>query len=83
MNANVTSRAAQPARTGTATAIVVNGEAVQVGARTLSDLLTELGYGDAKVATALNGDFIPALRRSKTLIGAGDRVEVVAPRQGG
>lgn len=65
------------------TALFVNGEAVQVRARTLSELLAELGYGDAKIATALNGDFVPALRRSETHVRSGDRVEVVAPRQGG
>lgn len=83
MNANVTWRTAHAAETGAATAIIVNGEALQVGARTLLDLIAELGYGDAKVATALNGDFVPAPRRGETLLRAGDRVEVVAPRQGG
>ena len=83
MNTNVTWRSAHAAETSPTTAIVVNGEAVQVGARTLSDLLIELGYGEAKVATALNGDFVPTPRRSETAVQAGDRVEVVAPRQGG
>lgn len=83
MNANVTWRTAPAAGSGTTTAIVVNGETLQVGAQTLAELLVELGYGEAKVATALNGDFVPTPRRSETGVKSGDRVEVVAPRQGG
>lgn len=83
MNANVKNRTANAAEAAAATAVFVNGEAVQVRARTLSELLVELGYGEAKIATALNGDFVPALRRSETHVRPGDRIEVVAPRQGG
>jgi sulfur carrier protein len=64
-------------------AIFVNGEGMQTRAQTLADLLSELGYGDAKVATALNGDFVPARMRNQTRLQPGDRIEVVAPRQGG
>jgi sulfur carrier protein len=35
------------------------------------------------VATALNGDFVPRDKRAATQIGNGDKVEIVAPRQGG
>jgi sulfur carrier protein len=35
------------------------------------------------VATALNGDFVPAGLRAATPIRDGDRIEVVAPMQGG
>lgn len=83
MNANVKSRRSPAAERDETTLIFVNGEAVHVQARMLSELLSELGYGDAKVATALNGDFVPALRRGETQLRSGDRIEVVAPRQGG
>lgn len=63
--------------------VTINGERRAIASVTLAGLLDELGYGEAKVATALNGDFVPAGRRSATMLGAGDRVEVVAPRQGG
>ena len=73
------------ARTATATQslnVLVNGEAVRSHAANLAELIAELGYGDAKVATALNGEFVPrgARRHSAS---AGDRIEIVAPRQGG
>ena len=70
-------------RTEAVRRIGVNGDTIETAAPTLASLLAELGYGDAKVATALNGDFVPAARRGQTPIAAGDRIEIVAPRQGG
>jgi sulfur carrier protein len=63
--------------------IVLNGEAREVRAARLDAALEELGYGEATVATAVNGDFVPVGLRSARRLGDGDRVEVVAPRQGG
>lgn len=63
--------------------ITVNGEAVHSRAATLADLLAELGQAEAKVATAVNEDFVPAARRGARALQEGDRVEIVAPRQGG
>ena len=40
-------------------------------------------YGEAKVATALNGDFVPERMRASTPVSPGDRVEIVSARQGG
>ena len=63
--------------------ILVNGVPVTTRAATLADLVTELGHGDARVATALNGDFVPARVRGATQLAPGDRIEIVSPRQGG
>jgi sulfur carrier protein len=64
--------------------IYVNGKAQEAEARTLAELCAALGYGaDARIATALNGDFVPAGRRAETPLGDGDHVEIVSPRQGG
>lgn len=63
--------------------IIVNGEPTAATASTLAELLTSLGYGAQKVATALNGDFVPEKARAGTPLSAGDRVEIVSPRQGG
>ncbi len=63
--------------------INVNGEQRATRATTLAALIEEGGYGDARVATALNGAFVPARLRAQTPLSAGDRVEIVAPRQGG
>lgn len=63
--------------------IEVNGEARDVAGPTLADALAELGWGAARVATALNGDFVPKAVRSGTTLKEGDRLEVLAPMQGG
>ena len=63
--------------------LVVNGVEQDVAAETLEAALERLDYGEAKVATALNGEFVPARKRAATTLSDGDRVEIVAPRQGG
>ncbi|MGR3617437.1 MAG: sulfur carrier protein ThiS [Paracoccaceae bacterium] len=62
--------------------IIVNGEARDVRAETLAALLEECGVS-GRVATAVNEDFVPAAMRMKQALTQGDRVEIVAPMQGG
>ncbi len=74
------------ARTAAATQslnVLVNGEVVRSHAANLAELIAELGYGDAKVATALNGEFVPERARAGTRLAPDDKIEIVAPRQGG
>ena len=63
--------------------LVVNGEPQDVPAATLAEALQSLDLTEAKVATALNGEFVPARVREATRLKDGDRIEIVAPRQGG
>jgi sulfur carrier protein len=63
--------------------LVVNGVEQDVAAETLAAALGALEYGEALVATALNGEFVPARKRAETILSQGDRLEIVAPRQGG
>ncbi len=63
--------------------IIVNGQARSVKAATLAAILVELGYGETKVATAVDGEFVPVADRAERQVGAGARLEIVAPRQGG
>jgi sulfur carrier protein len=63
--------------------ILVNGVWRESGAAGLEPLLTELGYRDAVVSTAVNGEFVAAGARAGTPLADGDRVEVLAPMQGG
>ena len=63
--------------------VIVNGTASDVAARTVAALLDELGYGEARVATAVSGEFVPAAARAATEISDGAVIEIVAPRQGG
>jgi len=81
-NANPTMPSQTPRPAGPL-GLVVNGEAMTLAAESLAEVVEVLGYGGQKVATALNGDFVPAHRRGETPVGDGDRIEIVAPRQGG
>jgi sulfur carrier protein len=63
--------------------IIVNGQTREITVSRLDASLAELGYGDAVVATALNGQFVPQAARDRHDLRDGDRLEVVAPMQGG
>ncbi|QRZ13018.1 sulfur carrier protein ThiS [Paracoccus methylovorus] len=63
--------------------ITLNGELRDLTGPTVQDTLNEIGLGAAKVATALNGAFLPAGSRANTTLTDGDTLEVVAPMQGG
>jgi sulfur carrier protein len=63
--------------------LLVNGRKAESEARTLAALVEERGLANAKVATAVNGQFVPEARRATTKLDRGDRVEIVSARQGG
>lgn len=63
--------------------IIVNGQTRETGACRLGAVLEELGYGEAVVATALNGRFVPQAARDRHELHDGDRLEILAPMQGG
>jgi sulfur carrier protein len=63
--------------------VMVNNEPREIEGSTLADLLRELGLGGAAVATAVNGSFVPAGERVTRELRQSDRVEVLAPMQGG
>jgi len=63
--------------------ILVNGVSRDTSAVDLAAALHEMGYGEAVVATALNGEFVPAGLRPTARLADGDRIEVLAPMQGG
>jgi sulfur carrier protein len=59
------------------------GAADAVVAANLAALLERLGFGTATVATAVNGEFVPQTARTQYIVHDGDRIEVLAPMQGG
>lgn len=63
--------------------VTINGATQDVRGPSLADVLSETGLGDAKVATAVNEAFVPAGLRATHLLAADDRIEIVAPKQGG
>lgn len=63
--------------------ILVNGAWHELRGAQLAAALAELGYGGRTVSTAVNGEFVAAAAREHTALREGDRVEVLAPMQGG
>jgi len=63
--------------------VIVNGEEVLTSAATLDALVAERGLDGTPVATARNGDFVPARVRATIVLEAGDQIEIVSPRHGG
>ena len=63
--------------------IFLNDDAHDVDAVTLAAALESLGFAGRKIATAVNGRFVAAAARPSTRLTDGDRIEVVAPMQGG
>ncbi len=63
--------------------ILLNGEAYATDAKTLDELCARLGLAEAKIATAVNGNFVAAVTRSAVELAPSDEIEIVAPRQGG
>lgn len=63
--------------------IFVNGDQHTIDPATLAAALDRLGYGGKKIATAVNGRFVAAAARPELKLADGDKVEVVAPMQGG
>ena len=62
--------------------ITINGTPREVAATTLADALAEAGL-TGRLATAVNGSFVPAAQRAATPLREGDTIEALAPMQGG
>jgi sulfur carrier protein len=63
--------------------ILVNGAWRETHSAELARALEELGYGASVVSTAVNGEFVAVSQRARTVLTDGDRLEVLAPMQGG
>jgi len=63
--------------------ILVNGVWRETRAQELASVLAELGYGGRTVATAVNDEFVAVDARPGRELEDGDRIEVLAPMQGG
>lgn len=62
----------------------VNNETQTLAAKTLlGDALQQWGYGDNKIAVAINGEFVPRSTYSERELLNGDQVDIVKPVGGG
>ena len=63
--------------------VTLNGRKAATSAQTLAEFIAENGFGGSKIATAVNGEFVPERARAATRLNPGDTIEVVSARQGG
>jgi sulfur carrier protein len=63
--------------------VTVNGEQQEIAATTIPALLHELDYEGEFLVVAVNHDVVQRRRWNEVEIKAGDRIEIVTPRQGG
>ena len=62
--------------------ILVNDETKIVKNHLLADVIIELGYGETKVATAIDGQFVPRSARPSCPLYDGCRLEILPPMHG-
>ncbi len=63
--------------------LTVNGEHQEVAATTIPALLQELDYEGEFLVVAVNHDVVQRRRWNDVELKAGDKIEIVTPRQGG
>jgi sulfur carrier protein len=63
--------------------LTINGEHQDVAATTIPALLEELEYEGEFLVVAVNHDVVQRRRWDEVELTAGDRIEIVTPRQGG
>lgn len=61
----------------------LNGNLIETQSQNLSQLLEEHQFDCRSVATAIDGNFVPRSQYASTLLCAGQKIEVLAPMQGG
>ena len=63
--------------------LIINGQSHEVATATLAELLAALDYEGNWLATAVNSDVVHATERAQFQLHDGDRIEILAPMQGG
>lgn len=66
-------------------AVTLNGEAVTIANRQLTEALCEFGYDPEQqgIAVAINMSVVPRSEWGQTSIADGDRIDIVGAKQGG
>lgn len=69
---------------GSLVKVLLNGESVEIEAGvTVDHLLQRFDYQCERVAVAINENFVPRSTYCEAVVFDGDRIDVVAPVQGG
>lgn len=62
----------------------VNNDMREVAANTsLADALSTWGYGESKIAVAINGEFVPRSTYHERVLTQGNLIDIVKPVGGG
>lgn len=64
--------------------VSVNNEIKAISAQaSLSEALLEWGYGDSKIAVAINQEFVPRSTYAERTLNPNDHIDIVRPVGGG
>ena len=64
--------------------ISLNNEPKQIADNILlSDALVQWGFGETKIAVAINGEFVPRSTYNERVLQANDQIDIVKPVGGG
>jgi len=64
--------------------VSLNNEPIKIAQNTLlSDALVQWGYGDSKIAVAINNEFVPRSTYGQRILLSGDLIDIVKPVGGG
>lgn len=63
--------------------IILNGETRDCNAKTVLELISELGYADKRIAIELNGEIVPKSQHADTPLNNADQLEIVVAVGGG
>lgn len=63
--------------------LYLNGNLIETQSHNLSQLLKEQQFDCSAVASAVDGNFVPRSQYATTVLCAGQKIEVLAPMQGG
>ncbi len=63
--------------------LIVNGEAKEIAAAMLEELLALMDYEGVWLATAVNGELVHREDRPDHSLNTDDRIEILSPMQGG
>ena len=64
--------------------LMINGQARDLaGTPTITDVLAQMGHARGTVSVAINETFVPRSLYDEATLDEGDRVDIVAPQQGG
>lgn len=64
--------------------VILNNEQIEIKTDlTLSTFLKSNGYGDSRIAVAVNATFVPRTQYQEVILNEHDTIDIIMPMQGG